>query len=76
MEKKIRIFLDETLEENKEILLGKEQSHYITNVMRLKMNDELSLFNGKQGEFVGTVSSQLKRETRTHARNRVTGCAT
>ncbi|MEK9741483.1 MAG: RsmE family RNA methyltransferase [Pelagibacteraceae bacterium] len=64
MEKKIRIFLDETLEENKEILLGKEQSHYITNVMRLKMNDELSLFNGKQGEFVGTVSSQLKKETK------------
>ena len=64
MEKKIRIFLDETLEENKEILLGKEQSHYITNVMRLKMNDEFSLFNGKQGEFVGTVSSQLKKETK------------
>ena len=64
MEKKIRIFLNETLEENKEILLDKEQSHYITNVMRLKMNDELSLFNGKQGEFIGTVSSQLKKETK------------
>ena len=63
MEKKIRIFLSETLEENRKITLNKEQSHYISNVMRLGAGSELLLFNGTQGEFLGSVSSHSKKET-------------
>ena len=62
MQKKIRIFLSERLEENKRIILDKEQSHYITNVMRLKSGDKLLLFNGIDGEFLGSVVRIEKKQ--------------
>jgi 16S rRNA (uracil1498-N3)-methyltransferase len=70
MEKKIRIFLSETLEENSKITLNREQSHYINNVMRLDAGRELLLFNGIQGEFLGSVSSHSKKETIISLRNK------
>jgi len=63
MQKKIRIFLSERLEENNKIALGKDQSHYISNVMRLKSGDELLLFNGIDGEFLGKVAGSEKKQT-------------
>ena len=63
MQKKIRIFLSERLEENNKIVLGKDQSHYISNVMRLKSGDELLLFNGIDGEFLGKVAGSEKKQT-------------
>ena len=63
MQKKIRIFLSERLEENNKIELGKDQSHYISNVMRLKSGDELLLFNGIDGEFLGKVAGSEKKQT-------------
>ncbi len=62
MQKKIRIFLSERLEENNKIALGKDQSHYISNVMRLKSGDELLLFNGIDGEFLGKVAGSEKNK--------------
>ena len=53
MEKKIRIFLSETLEENSKITLNREQSHYINNVMRLATGRDLLMFNGIHGEYLG-----------------------
>jgi RNA methyltransferase, RsmE family len=70
MEKKIRIFLSETLEENSKITLNREQSHYISSVMRLDTGSELLLFNGIQGEFLGLVSSHSKKETIISLRNK------
>ena len=63
MQKKIRIFLSERLEENNKIALGKDQSHYISNVMRLKSGDELLLFNGIDGEFLGKVAGSEQKQT-------------
>lgn len=62
MQKKTRIFLSERLEENKKIILDKEKSHYITNVMRIKIGDQLLLFNGINGEFLGTVVGIQKKQ--------------
>ena len=72
MQKKIRIFLSERLEENNKIILGKDQSHYISNVMRLKSGDELLLFNGIDGEFLGKVAGSEKKQTiiQVHAKQR------
>jgi len=63
MQKKIRIFLSERLEENNKIILGKDQSHYISNVMRLKSGNKLLLFNGIDGEFLGKVAGTEKKQT-------------
>ena len=72
MQKKIRIFLSERLEENNKIVLSKDQSHYISNVMRLKSGDELLLFNGIDGEFLGKVAGSEQKQTtiQAHAKQR------
>jgi len=72
MQKKTRIFLSERLEENNKIVLSKDQSHYISNVMRLKSGDELLLFNGIDGEFLGKVAGNEQKQTtiQAHAKQR------
>ena len=41
MEKKIRIFLNKNLNEQSEIILSKDQSHYLSSVMRLKVGQKV-----------------------------------
>ncbi len=42
---------------NKIVNLTKEQSHYLINVMRKKISDEVILFNGIDGEFLGKITN-------------------
>jgi 16S rRNA (uracil1498-N3)-methyltransferase len=41
--------------------LTKEQAHYLSNVMRKKIGDKVSLFNGKDGEWQGEIVELSKR---------------
>ncbi len=43
------------------ILLEPAQAHYVTRVMRLGADDELLLFNGRDGEWRATLSEVAKR---------------
>ena len=63
MEKKIRIFLNENLNEHDEIILNKDQSHYLSSVMRLKVGQKVLFFNGNDGEFYGLINSIDKKKT-------------
>ena len=63
MEKKIRIFLNENLNEQSEIILNKDQSHYLSSVMRLKVGQKVLFFNGNDGEFYGMINSIDKKKT-------------
>ena len=63
MEKKIRIFLNENLNEQSEIILSKDQSHYLLSVMRLKVGQKVLFFNGNDGEFDGIINSIEKKKT-------------
>ncbi len=63
MEKKIRIFLNENLNEQSEIILNKDQSHYLLSVMRLKVGQKVLFFNGNDGEFYGIINSIEKKKT-------------
>ena len=63
MEKKIRIFLNENLNEHDEIILNKDQSHYLSSVMRLKVGQKVLFFNGNDGEFYGMINSIDKKKT-------------
>ncbi|HSQ98203.1 MAG TPA: RsmE family RNA methyltransferase [Rickettsiales bacterium] len=51
----LRIFLKEDLEINKEIKITDKLHHYIVNVMRCKINDKISIVNGKDGEFSAQI---------------------
>ena len=49
---KIRLFIkDIPLAKEQRYALGKSQSHYLKNVLRLKVGDEVFIFNNKNGEF-------------------------
>ncbi len=63
MEKKIRIFLNENLNEQSEIILNKDQSHYLSSVMRIKAGQKVLFFNGNDGEFYGIINSIDKKKT-------------
>jgi 16S rRNA (uracil1498-N3)-methyltransferase len=52
---KVRIYLDKKLNLDLDLILEKEDAHYLTNVMRLREGDNLFLFNSKDGEFKGEI---------------------
>jgi 16S rRNA (uracil1498-N3)-methyltransferase len=52
-----RLFVKFKLEAGLECALGKDQAHYLGNVLRLKQDDRLLLFNGQDGEWCAAVSA-------------------
>lgn len=52
-----RIFINEELFPEKEIKLTDKTFHYIINVMRSKIGDNIILINGKDGEFISNLTS-------------------
>ncbi|OJH30442.1 Ribosomal RNA small subunit methyltransferase E [Armadillidium vulgare] len=62
--RKIRLYVGEALSQDVSLALNSQQSHYICNVMRLKKHDNLSLFNGKDGEWLGEVVNVSRKLTK------------
>ena len=54
---KIRIFHSGDLIIGTELPLNEENSHYLTNVMRLQIGDNVSVFNGVDGEFLCRIKN-------------------
>ncbi len=52
----LRIFLKEDLDINKEIKISDKIYHYIVNVMRCKVKNELTVLNGRDGEFLAEIN--------------------
>ena len=48
----IRLWTSADLKEGQEVALDDKQQHYVFHVMRLKQNDSLALFNGRDGEWM------------------------
>lgn len=59
----IRLYIDNPFSENQQISLNESQSHYIQKVMRLKLNDTILLFNGKDGEWQARIIGLEKKTT-------------
>ncbi len=55
-----RIFVENGLSPGGEIVLSREQGHYIANVMRLRPGDPLRVFNSSDGEFLAYLT-QVKK---------------
>ena len=58
-----RLFLDRPLTSNKSIELSPTRAHYLSNVLRLKAESPLVVFNGHGGEFSATISTTTKKNT-------------
>src|SRR6202020_1274117 len=54
-------FVTQDLEAGARFAATAEQAHYLTNVMRLSVGDELRLFNGRDGEWRSRIAAVGKR---------------
>ena len=61
-----RIYFDKKLVSGASIQLDSEVAHYLINVLRLKPDSEINLFNGDAGEFRGVIASGSKKEVVVH----------
>lgn len=52
---KTRLFVEGDLAQGAIIGLGPVQAHYLRHVLRLKSGDSVALFNGRDGEWLGTI---------------------
>jgi 16S rRNA (uracil1498-N3)-methyltransferase len=57
----IRLHVSADLRAGARIIPAPDQAHYLTRVMRLGADDELLLFNGRDGEWRATLSDVGKR---------------
>lgn len=53
----IRLFVSVSLAPGAEALLDAAPAHYLGNVMRRRAGDEVMLFNGRDGEFLGRITA-------------------
>ncbi|NDF11625.1 MAG: 16S rRNA (uracil(1498)-N(3))-methyltransferase [Proteobacteria bacterium] len=63
-ENSIRLFVDQPLDSGMSVELNPEQVNYVRNVMRLNVSDSVRLFNGKDGEWQGTIAELAKKSAR------------
>lgn len=56
-----RLFVETELSNIGTVTLDRDQSHYLTNVLRQGIGDEVLLFNGKDGEFLGRIAAVAKK---------------
>jgi len=58
---KVRLFVEATLGDGAAVEPGADQVHYLLHVMRAKAGDRVSLFNGRDGEWLARIESTSKR---------------
>lgn len=58
---KVRLFVDAALAEGARVEAAEGQAHYLLNVMRAKPADRVSLFNGRDGEWLAHLDRATRR---------------
>lgn len=58
---KIRLYVKDPLSSGAQVLLGREDSHYLLHIMRKGEGDEISLFNGRDGEWAARIDGGSKK---------------
>lgn len=63
MAKNFRLYTNEELATEKDIILNEEQTHYLKNVVKYAINDTLNCFDNKNGEFSCQIIEYNKKAT-------------
>ncbi len=66
-----RLHLEETLSAGGEIILSREQGHYLTGVLRLAPGDAVRAFNGRDGEWLAYLATVSKKSVSLRCERRV-----
>ena len=53
-----RLYFKDALERGSFIQLNKDSTHYLSKVLRLRVESQIKLFNNNEGEFLATIISQ------------------
>ena len=61
MSAKIRLYVEHPLGQGQSVPLTRDQAHYLFGVMRLAVGGQVSLFNGRDGEWRAEVVEASKR---------------
>lgn len=64
--RKTRIFVNQKLRAEAEVVLADEASHHISRVLRLRLGHPLILFDGRGGEYDAEISKIDKRSVEVH----------
>lgn len=57
-----RIYVNQPLNKNQTISLAGERQHYLSSVIRLKITEQIRVFNEQDGEFIAQVKLINKKE--------------
>ena len=57
-----RLYIKTELKEQSLIKLSASNTHYISNVLRIREKQKLSIFNGSQGEWQGVIENLSKKK--------------
>ncbi|MDC0497596.1 16S rRNA (uracil(1498)-N(3))-methyltransferase [Alphaproteobacteria bacterium] len=60
---KTRLFIEKQISQNLMIYIKEKQHHFLKNVLRVKLNDEINVFDGITGEWRSQVISISKDKT-------------
>ncbi|UPJ51154.1 16S rRNA (uracil(1498)-N(3))-methyltransferase [Bradyrhizobium sp. 200] len=60
-----RLFVDAALREGERIVLERNQSNYLGNVLRLSAGDNILVFNGRDGEWQAQIGGRKRPDTLT-----------
>jgi 16S rRNA (uracil1498-N3)-methyltransferase len=58
---KVRLYVESALGEGVRVVPDDGQAHYLRHVMRAKAGDRVSLFNGRDGEWLARIAEASKR---------------
>jgi 16S rRNA (uracil1498-N3)-methyltransferase len=56
-----RLHTDEALGDDREVQLSGQQAHYLRDVLRLHEGDQVRVFNGREGEWLGSLFKASKK---------------
>ena len=59
---KMRLFVERPLGEGARVVLSAAQAHYLVHVMRARIGDRVSLFNGRDGEWLAGIVETTRRD--------------
>ena len=57
---KTRLFIENQISQNQVVYIKGKQHHFLKNVLRIKINDTISLFDGVTGEWGASIISLSK----------------